>query len=386
MTGKSEKRGPILKRMIIMLICVCLVFGGVFGYKAFVSHMIEKAMSNRQAPAVTVSTTKATMQAWQPELRAVGTVRAMEGVDVTTEIAGLVRSIFFQSGTDVKKGQVLVQLNADADTALLHSLQAEAELARTTFQRDKQQFAIKAISKAVLDVSEADLKSKQAQVEQQAAVVNKKTIRAPFSGRIGISMVDPGQYLNPGAEIATLQSIDTIYVDFLLPQQNIDRIALGQTVTAAVDSQPGRRFEGKITAVNPKVDPQTRNIRIQSTFANTDHALLPGMFMSVTVQAGAVEYYITLPQTAVTFNPYGETVYIIEPGGEETPGKTGKIAKQVFVTTGGTRGDQIAVLEGIKAGDTVVTGGQLKLQSGARVTVNNEIQPSNEASPRPPDE
>jgi len=376
----------MIKRMVIMLVCAGLVFGGIFGYKAFVSHMIEKSMSHRQAPAVTVSTTSATMQAWQPELSAVGTVRAKQGVEVTTEIAGLVRKIYFQSGEDVKEGQVLAQLNADADRALLRSLQAEADLAQTTYQRDKQQFAVKAISKAVLDVSAANLKSKEAQVNQQAAVVDKKTIRAPFSGRIGISTVNAGQYLNPGAQIVTLQSIDTVYVDFLLPQQHIGRLHLGETVTVTADTQPDRQFKGEITALNPKVDPQTRNIQIEATFANPDHVLLPGMFVSVRVQSGEVRHYITLPQTAVTFNPYGETVYVVEPGGKGPKKKAGKTAKQVFVTTGETRGDQIAILKGVKEGETVVTGGQLKLKSGSRVVINNEIQPSNEAAPQPTDE
>ncbi len=181
---------------------------------------------------------------------------------------------------------MLVQLNADADEALLHSLEAEAELARTTFERDKRQFAVKAISQATLDVSEADLKSKQAQVNQQAAIVDKKTIRAPFSGRLGISTVNAGQYLNPGDQIVTLQSIDPVYVDFFLPQQDIARIAVGQTVTVTTDTYPDRKFEGNITAINPKVDPQTRNIQIEATMDNPKHELLPGMFASVQVQAG----------------------------------------------------------------------------------------------------
>lgn len=374
------------KRMLIMLVCAGLLFGGIFGYKAFVAHMVKKAMSSNQAPPVTVSTTTAGMQPWQPQLKAVGTVRAMRGVDVTTEIAGLVRTIYFQSGDDVQEGQVLVQLNADSDKALLNSLKAEAELARTTFERDKRQFAVKAISQAVLDVSQADLKSKQAQVDQQAALLEKKTIRAPFSGRIGISTVTPGQYLNPGDQIVTLQSFDSVYVDFFSPQQEIVRLVLGQTVIAASDSYPGQNFEGKITAINPKVDPQTRNVEIEATMTNAKHDLLPGMFVSVQVQAGQSKNYITLPQTAVTYNPYGETVFVVEKGTQGPQGTPEMIAKQTFVTLGDTRGDQVAVKEGIKAGDTVVTTGQLKLKSGSRVIINNDIQPSNEAAPQPVDE
>ncbi|MGA9539322.1 MAG: efflux RND transporter periplasmic adaptor subunit [Desulfobacterales bacterium] len=373
------------KRMLIMLACVGLLFGGIFGYKAIKAHMVEKAMSAHQGQPVTVSTTKAEKQTWQPQLNAVGTVRAEQGVEVTTEIAGLVRDVYFSSGENVDEGQVLVQLNADADEALLNSLKAEAELARTTFVRDQRQFAVKAISRATLDVSEADLKSKQAQVNQQTAIVDKKTIRAPFDGRLGISTVTAGQYLNPGDQIVTLQSIDPVYVDFSVPQQYIARIALGQTVTVATDTYPDRKFDGKITATNPKVDPQTRNIQIEATIPNPKHELLPGMFTSVQVQAGQTEHYITLPKTAVTYNPYGETVFVVEQAAQGPKGEPELIAKQTFVTVGRSRGDQVAILEGVKSGDSVVTSGQLKLKNGSRVTINNEIQPSNEAAPQPTD-
>ena len=369
--------------MIIMLVCVGLVLGGIFGYKAFVSHMIQKAMSSREAPAVTVSTTTARSEEWQPELTAVGTVRAHRGVEVSTEIAGMVLNIYFKSGQDVQKGQVLVQLNADVDTALLNSLKAQAELARTTFRRDKRQFAIKAVSQAALDISEADLKSKEASVKQQTAVVDKKTIRAPFSGRIGIRTVNPGQYLKAGDPIVTLQSIDLVYVDFLLPQQEIARINDGQTVIVKIDTYPGRIFTGKITAINPEVDIQTRNIKVEATIENPEHELLPGMFTTIEINAGEKKQYITLPQTAVAYNPYGETVFVVS---APEKGRNGKqIAKQTFVTTGPRRGDQVAILEGVKEGDIIVTSGQLKLKSGNRITVNNNIRPINEAAPEPMD-
>ncbi len=373
------------KRMIIMLVCVGLLFGAIFGYKAFVGHMIAQSMNNRQAPAVTVSTTTARMETWQPELTAVGTVRALQGVDVTPELSGLVRAVYFKSGDNVREDQKLVQLNADADRALLHSLEAEAELARTTFERDKQQFDVKAISQANLDVSRADLKSKQAQVDRQAALVAKKTICAPFSGRIGITTINPGQYLNPGEKIATLQSFDSVYVDFLIPQEQADRIALGQDVSAVTNTYPDGVFKGTVTAVNPQVDPRTRNIQVEATLPNPEHKLLPGMFVTIRVQAGEPRKYLTLPQTAIAYNPYGETVYIVEKN-KKSQGQEKLVATQTFITVGPTRGDQVAVTEGIKEGDTVVTSGQLKLRSGSTVTVNNDIQPSNEAAPRPQDD
>ena len=376
----------MIKRMLIMLTGVGIVFGGIFGYKAFAAHMMEKAMSARKPPPVVISAITAREQSWQPRLDAVGTVRAMHGVDVTTEIAGLVQSIYFKSGDDIREGQKLVQLNADEDKALLESLKADTELARTTYQRDKRQFGVKAISQATLDVARADLTSKQARMEEQAAVVDKKTIRAPFSGRIGIDTLDPGQFLNPGDKIVTLQSVDTVYVDFLVAQQQLARIALGQTVSVTADTYPDRRFEGKITAINPKVDPQTRNVQVEATLPNPDHTLLPGMFTSVKVEAGQVRHYVTLPETAVTYNPYGATVYLVKSASQGAQGKSERTAEQTFVTTGATRGDQVAILKGVEAGDMVVTSGQLKLKNGSRVTINNQIQPSNNPAPKPEDD
>lgn len=370
------------KRMLIMLGCVGVLAGGIFGYKAFVAHMIARVMSANQAQPVTVSTTTAKMATWQPNVTAVGTVRARQGVDVTTEVAGLVRAIHFASGDDVKKGQMLVQLNADADTALLRSLEAAAELARITYERNRQEFAVKAISQEVLDVARTDFTSKQAMVKQQAALLDKKTITAPFSGHIGISTISSGQYLIPGNRIATLQAIDTVYVDFLLPQKDIALIRTGQTITVTTDTYTDRHFTGTVTAINAKVDPQTRNIEIEATLDNPKHLLIPGMFAEVMVETGIPVEQITLPQTAVTYNPYGETVFVATSGGKET---SAKIARQTFVTLGPTRGDQVAIRKGIHVGDTVITGGQLKLESGSRITINNEIQPSNDAAPEPPD-
>jgi membrane fusion protein (multidrug efflux system) len=376
----------MVKRMLIMLIGVGFLFGGIFAYKAFVSYKMKKSMSVAQAPPVTVSAIKAEYVPWQPQLKAVGSLRAVRGVDVTSEIAGLVQTIHFKSGDKVAADQLLVQLNADSDTALLHSLEAAAELADTVYERDKKQYEAQAVSKATLDSDAADLKVKRAQVKQQAAIVEKKSIRAPFSGRLGISTVNPGQYINPGDKVVTLQSLDKIYTDFYLPQQELSRIFLGQPVVVTTDTYPGRTFSGKITAVNPKVDPDTRNFQVEATISNPRHELLPGMYASVEVKAGAIHSYLTLPQTAVTFNPYGETVFVIEESGKGPDGKPLLTVRQAFVTVGPTRGDQIAILKGINENDIVVTSGQLKLKNGSRVIINNQVQPSNEAAPRPPDE
>jgi membrane fusion protein (multidrug efflux system) len=376
----------MVKRMLIMLIGVGLLFGGIFAYKAFVSYKMKKSMSAAQVPPVTVSAIKVEYVPWQPQLKAVGSLRAVRGVDVTSEIAGLVQTIHFKSGDKVAAGQLLVHLNADSDMALLHSIEAAADLADTVFERDKKQYEVQAVSKATLDADAADLKVKRAQVRQQAAIVDKKTIRAPFAGRLGISTVNPGQYINPGDKVVTLQSLDQIYTDFYLPQQELSRIFLGQPIVVTTDTYPSRTFRGKVTAVNPKVDPDTRNFQVEATIANPRHELLPGMYVSVEVKAGAVQSYLTLPQTAVTFSPYGETVFIVEESGKGPDGKPLLIVRQTFVAVGPTRGDQIAILKGINENDTVVTSGQLKLKSGSRVVINNQVQPSNEAAPKPPDE
>jgi membrane fusion protein, multidrug efflux system len=372
--------------MIIMLICVGVLFGGIFGYHAFVSYMIKKSMSGAQAPPVTVSTIKADLLEWQPQLKAVGSLRALRGVDVTSEIAGLVRTLHFRSGDNTGAGKVLVQLNADSDVAQLRSLEAAAELANTVYERDKKQYEIQAISKAALDADAADLKVKKAQVAQQAALVEKKTIRAPFAGRLGISTVNPGQYINPGDKIVTLQAINSVYVDFFLPQQQISRLSRGQTLIASIDAFPGRTFKGKITSINPKVESDTRNVLVEATIPNPANVLMPGMYASVEVQSGAPQRRLTVPQTAVTYNPYGETVYVVEEKGKGPDGKAVLIAKQIFVVAGAKRGDQVAIEKGIKKGDVVVTSGQLKLKNGSVVIINNQIVPANAAAPQPADE
>ena len=215
------------KRMLLMLLIVGLLFGGIFGYQAFKKKMMMKAMAAAGEPAVAVTAIKAAFQTWQPQLKSVGSLRAVRGVDPASEISGLVRTVYFKSGDEVKTGQILVQLNADADIAQLHVLEAAAELADTVYERDKKQFAVQAISRAVLDADAADLKGKRAQVLQQAALVEKKTIRAPFAGKLGITFVNPGQYLNPGDKIVTLQALDSLYLDFYLPQQQLAGVPSG---------------------------------------------------------------------------------------------------------------------------------------------------------------
>jgi membrane fusion protein (multidrug efflux system) len=373
------------KKMVIMLIIVGVIFGGIFGYMGFRSYMMKKYMSAGGTPTVTVSATTAVMEEWQPQISAVGTLRALRGVDVANEIAGLVQSVNFKSGDNVKAGRLLVQLNADDDIAQLQTLTAARDLSKTVYERNKKQFLAQAVSRASLEADAADLKVKQAQVAQQEAQVIKKTIRAPFAGRLGISSVNPGQYLNAGEKIVTLQALDSIYIDFYLPQQELSRIAVGQAVVAGTDTYPNKKFNGRISALSPKVDLQTRNVQIEASLANSRHELLPGMYATIKVQSGKPERYLTIPRAAVTFNPYGETVYIVEEKGQDQSGKPSLAVRQTFVTLGPARGDQVAILKGIKEHDRVVTSGQLKLKHGSPVVISNAAPPSNDPHPAPRD-
>lgn len=368
------------KRMRIMLICVAILFGAIFAYKLFVSFMIKKFMTANMSPPVTVSAMKVEYQTWQPELSAVGNLRAVLGVDVTTEVAGLVRTIHFAPGAQVKKGDLLVELNADDDIAHLHSLQANAQLAEITYKRDKAQYAIKAISKATLDADLANLESLRAQVAQQAALVAKKMIHAPFTGKLGISNINPGQNINPGDKIVTLQALNPIYVDFYVPQQALTQIALGQQIVITTDSYPGHNFNGKITTIDPKFDPSTRNIQVEATVTNPNSQLLPGMFATVEITTGKPQRNLTLPQTAISYNPYGNIVYIIKKD------NTKLIVTQRFVETGSTRGDQVSIVKGLQEGDQVVTSGQLKLKNGSAIIIDNSITLPNSPAPVVSDE
>ncbi|TAM37848.1 MAG: efflux RND transporter periplasmic adaptor subunit, partial [Burkholderiaceae bacterium] len=298
--------------MLIMLLCVVLLIA-VLALGKFLQ--IRKLIASMPKPAPQIVTAvKVEMQDWRPTIKAVGTLNPVRGVNVTTEVAGLVRTIHFHSGQDVKAGEVLVELNADSDKAQLAALQAAADLSASVLVRDRQQFEVKAISQAQLDADQADLRVKRASAAQQAALVAKKTIRAPFAGRLGITAVNPGQYLNPGDAIVTLQTLNPIYIDFSLPQRQLGSLSLGQHLTLSSDAFPGQSFTGKVTAINPKVDPSTRNLQLQATVANDKLQLLPGMFASVNVDTGAVQHYLTLPQTAITYNPYGSTAFVLKPG------------------------------------------------------------------------
>lgn len=396
------------KRMLIMIGAVIVLIAALAGGKYL---QIRKLIASIPKPQPqTVSTIEVQAQPWQSQLKSVGTLSPVRGADLASEVAGLVRSVNFKSGQDVPAGALLVQLSADSDAAQLQALQAAADQAETALKRDQAQLAVRAVSQAQVDADTSNLKAARAQVAQQAANVAKKAIRAPFAGRLGITALQPGQYVNAGATLVTLQTLDPIHVDFSLPQQQLAGLAVGQAVTLVVDAFAGQSFAGTINAINPKVDPATRTVQVQATVANPRRDLLPGMFAEVRVNLGSAQPQLTLPQTAITYNPYGSTVFVVEkasavqaraaasaasaasgamaaatPPAPAASAANGEqlVAQQVFVETGPTRGDQVAITKGLTAGQQVVTSGQIKLKNGTPVVVDNRVQPANNPNPTP---
>ena len=370
------------KRMLIMLAgIVVLVVALAFGFYLHIQKLIASAP--KPGPQ-TVTALKAEELEWQPQVSAIGSLVPFRGVEVTTEVTGLVRSVNFKSGQEVKAGDLLVQLNADSEIAQWQVLQAAADLADVVLARDKAQLAAKAIAQAQVDADLADLKSKRAQVAAQAALIEKKAIKAPFAGKLGITSVQPGQFLNTGDKIVTLQQLQPIYANFSLPQQRLPQLKIGQKVNLKVDALPNHSITGQITSISPVVDSNTRNVLVQATIENNKRELLPGMFVNASVDVGSKGHFVTLPQTAITYNPYGSTVFVLKPSDKPgTDGQAGWVAQQVFVTTGETRGDQVAILKGLEAGQTVVTSGQIKLKNGTPVLIDNSVVPANDADPKP---
>jgi len=373
------------KRMVIMLVSVALTFGAVFGFLAFKSKMISQIMAAQSNPPQAVSTAAVTLALWQPRLEAVGSARAVNGANLSSQISGIVSAIHFESGADVRQGRPLVDLTAEDDIAHLEALKAATELARLTYERDQRLVKTKAISEQAVDTDKWTLKNYEAQVAQQQALVNYKSIKAPFSGRLGIRQVDLGQFLAAGTTVVTLQQLDPIYVDFFLPEQTLAQIKVGQHVAAKIDAYPGHSFDGAISAINSLVDVATRNVQIRATFSNPNGRLLPGMFATVDIDVGSGRQLVTLPQTAIAYNSYGNIVFLVEEKGKDAAGKPLLVARQTFVITGETRGDQVSVLSGVKEGVTVVTAGQMKLRNDTPLVVNNAAQPLNDPNPQPLD-
>jgi membrane fusion protein (multidrug efflux system) len=404
-----ENKPSTRKRMIIMIVAVLALIAIIAGIKVLMIMRLLAGM--KPPPPAVVTTAKTSYQEWQPELRAVGTLRAARGADLALEVAGLVGRVNVRSGEDVRTGQLLLELVTTDEVANLHQLEAQAALSQLTYERAQRQIAVHVIAQADYDNAAADLKVKQAAIAQQQAIIAKKQLRAPFAGRAGIVTITPGTYLNSGTVIVTLQELDPVYVDFFIPQKDLAQAQVGRNATLTLDAFPGKSFRGTVNAVNPKVDTDTRNVLVEARVPNPDRVLSPGMFVNVSVDAGSQQRYLTLPQTAIVYNPYGETVYIVrtksqfdaeqaaaaknaDPVGEDPPPKKKSkgpppipadalVVEQTFVSTGPTRGDQVAILSGLDAGVEVVSSGQIKLKNGAPVRIDNRVLPADSPNPRP---
>jgi len=382
---KARPRAMV-KPLVILILTVALVMGGIFAWQLFMGKMTQKYMGAMATAPQTVSTTIAAASSWQSRTQALGTLRAVRGADLAAQASGVVDKIHIESGAEVAAGAVLLALKPNDDPAKLAQLQAQAELASITLKRDQEQLEAQAVSQATVDTDASNLKAARAQVSAQQALIEEKVVRAPFAGRLGIRLVDEGQYLAAGTTVVTLQALDPIFIDFYVPQQALARLKVKQPVSATVDAYPGVPFTGNIASINSKVDAASRNVQVRASFANADRRLIPGMYANVDIDDGEPYTLVTLPQSAITYNPYGNTVYLVQKKGTDDKGKPILSVLQRFVKLGDTRGDQVAVKSGVAVGDEVVTGGQMKLRNGSPVVIDNTIVPNNDANPTPPNE
>jgi membrane fusion protein (multidrug efflux system) len=378
--------------MIIMLVACAVVFGLVFGLKGMLNFGMNQFFDNMPMPPATITATEAVSDEWVLALDAVGTVRAVNGVEVTTQVAGEVEQIHFSSGDEVKQGDVLVSLDARTDSAQLKALEAAARLAEQEYERFQTLFKQGSISRSELDRRQSERDQAIATANAQRERVAQKTLRAPFSGKLGIRQVDLGQYLNPGNAVVTLQQLDPIYVNFSLPERDQALLQSGLAVRASLSAMPDELFEGEISAIEPGVDPTTRNFNVQASFPNNEQKLRPGMFARISIRLADSEQVVVVPRTAIQYAPYGNSVYVItekeeqaaeEGEGAEEDKEPTLIVKRRFVKTGSERGDLVAVIDGLKAGERVATSGLLKLRNDATVIINNKVEPSSEIDPRP---
>ena len=364
------------KRMLFMLLAVFAFLAIIGGFKFFQIKAAIAQGSHWQPPPEAVTTTIAKSEQWNATTKAIGSVAAVNGVTVSADLPGVVSEIDFDSGRSVNKGDVLVRLDTKQEQAQLASAIAQRELARVDLERQKGMLASQIIPQATLDTAAATFKSADAAVEQMRATIERKTIRAPFSGVLGIRQVNLGQYLAGGAPIVPLQSVRTVYVNFNVPQQEIALLAIGSPVTLDTGDT------GRVTAYDSVIDVATRNIGVQATFDNRSGKLRPGMFVDAQLAQGGQTTAVSLPASAISYAPFGDSVFVVEDI-KGPDGKSYRGVRQQFVKLGGSRGDQVAVLTGVKPGEEIVTSGVFKLRPGAAVVVNNSVQPGNNPKPNP---
>jgi membrane fusion protein (multidrug efflux system) len=347
---------------------------------------ISKMMSTPMTmPPTTVSSAEVKEEDWAPVLSSIGSVSAVQGAVIAAELGGVVAQINFQNGSEAKKGEVLVKLDASSEEAQLHTTEADLELARANLERTRDLAARKVVSKQELDAAQSAFGQKQGAVDNMRAFITKKQVRAPFDGQLGIRQVNVGQSIDARQPVVQLTALDPVYVDFALPQQNLPQLATGFETHVRTDSIPGREFKGKLTALNSMVDTVTRNVTVQATLENPDHALKPGMFVNVEVMLPQKKKRLVVPGSAVSYAPYGNSVYVIEKKKDPKTGKESQMLRQAFVRIGESRGDFVSITEGVKAGDVIVSTGVFKLRNGTPVTVNNDLAPKPQLNPTPAD-
>ncbi len=368
-----QRPGSLNKQFLIVITALIVVFGGIFGWKAFVAYQIEQYMANMPARTVTVSSTQVQSENWVNNINAVGGLNAIQGIEIASEVPGKITAIAFESGHHVEQGVLLVQLDATAEKAQLRALKAELQSAKLDYDRARGLVRSAAVSQAQLDRTKAAMESLEAQVDGQAELVSKKSIRAPFSGELGIRQVDIGEFVSPGDEIVSLQNLNPIYADFTLPERHMSDVMVGQPVNIMGVALRGETFTGSVTAVSPKIEMTTRNVRVQATFDNPEGRLRPGMFVQVSVAIGGGAEVITLPQTAVSFLPYGDSVWMIVEGVKDKSGAEVLTVESQLVQTGRIRNGRVEILSGLDQNAQVVNTGQMKLRNGQFISVDNSV-------------
>jgi len=378
-TEMKSRRGTMWKAIAGLVVLVILLVG----IKAM---QIAKMMSTPMVmPATTVTSAPVKEEDWAPILSAVGSVSAVQGATLSTDLAGTVAEVKFESGAVAKKGDVLVRLDVSSEEGQLRTAEADLELARQDLGRTRDLAARKVISKAELDAAESKFKQKEGAVDNMRAMVGKKEVRAPFDGQLGIRQVNVGQMINAGQQVVALTALDPVYVDFALPQQELAKLSAGFEVRLRTDAVPGRDFKGKLTAVNSMVDTVTRNVTLQATLDNPDHALRPGMFGKVEVMLPEKHKALVVPGSAISYAPFGDSVFVIEKKKDPKSGKESQAIRQQFVRVGEARGDFVSIVDGLKPDETIVSTGVFKLRNGMAVTINNDLAPKPQMNPTPAD-
>jgi membrane fusion protein (multidrug efflux system) len=372
-------------KIFLAILLVLAVVGGLAGVKALQIKQLVAAGKAYRPPPESVSSAIAHDEKWQGTITAIGSITAVQGVTLTPDIPGIVREIAFESGAMVAKSNILARLDTSSEEAQLRALEAQCELARVNLDRVRNLFNEKMVSQSDLDTAEATFKQNQGNADAIRATIEKKTIRAPFAGQLGIRLINLGQYLDIGKPIVSLQTLSPVYADFSLPQQELARLKVGMPVRITTDAYPTQQFSGTLTAINPELDPTTRSVTLQATLDNPGQLLRPGMFARAEVLLPEEQNVLVIPATSVLSAPYGESVYIIESKPGSDPAKPELTVRQQFIRSGRMRGDLLSVDTGLKPGDRVVSSGIFKLRNGMTVVENNDISPKASATPRPAD-